>query len=93
MVITQYYGHLQKQMNPHPKFGLVIETDDVIHTTEGYERLVTYIIESLGRAGQASQAASEWLKRAGKGGCPGFYCSLGQDQEESFWVQAEDCVI
>lgn len=67
MVITQYYGHLQKQMNPHPKFSLVIETNDVMHIPGGYERLITYTIESLRRAGQASPVASGWPRRAGKG--------------------------
>lgn len=38
VVMTQCYGHLQKQMNPHPKFGLAIETDNVIYTPEGYEK-------------------------------------------------------
>lgn len=51
---------------PHPKFGLVIETDDVMHTTEGYERLLTYIIESLGREGRPLEQLWNGSREQGK---------------------------
>ena len=38
MVMTHSYGCLQRQMDPHLKFGSDVENDDAIYTHRGYEK-------------------------------------------------------
>lgn len=44
-------------MNPHPKFGSYIETDDVIQHQEDMKRFINYIMEVSGesKAGLSSR--------------------------------------